>query len=180
MNNIKPKTFVGILIMTNVYTHEKTSEKELVAILQRRGKVSDEDNTSFKWERYSGFCEVTSYGKMEANETIEETLMREVSEELGSKVAKMIKKYDKKILFEKVNNKGEKYCVFCTLLPSEVFGAMQLDVSTGGIEIIRKSDIKKIKETYFGKSKKSISDLKDITLWELPVSVLKKSFEMFS
>jgi len=102
MNNIKPKTFVGILIMTNVYTHEKTSEKELVAILQRRGKVSDEDNTSFKWERYSGFCEVTSYGKMEANETIEETLMREVSEELGSKVAKMIKKYDKKILFEKI------------------------------------------------------------------------------
>ena len=173
-----PKSFVGILIMTKVKL-SKDSPEELVALLQRRGKINNEGEYSFGWQSYPGVCEITSYGKTEADENIDEALMRETQEELGEKIVKMILEYGKEKIFDKVNEKGERYYIFASLLPKEVFKEIKLDVSTGGIEIVRKTDLKNIKEIYFGKEKIFITDLNNITLWELPISVLEKAFQIF-
>jgi hypothetical protein len=92
----------------------------------------------------------------------------------------MILQCGKEQLLDEVNEKGERYYIFTSLLPKEVLKEIQLDISTGGIEIVRKSDLEKMESCYFGKEKITIKDLDNITLWELPVSVLQKAFEIFS
>lgn len=175
----KSKTFVGILIMTKVKL-SKDYPEELVALLQRRGKINDEGPDCFNWQSYSGLCEITSYGKADENEEAEKALMRETTEELGEKVSEMILQYGKKQLLDEVNERGERYYISTSLLPKEVLKEIQLDISTGGIEVVRKSDLEKMESHYFGKEKIAIKDLDNITLWELPVSVLQKAFEIFS
>jgi len=175
----KPKTFVGILIMTKIKLSENSPE-ELVALLQRRGKINDEHESGFNWQSFPGLCEITAYGKAEENEDVEIALEREIAEELGEKTLEMIKQVGKEKIFEHTNDKGEKYFIFASLLPIDIFKTIQLDISTGGIEIVKKSDLENIESHYFGKEKITIKDLDNITLWELPVSVLQKAFEIFS
>lgn len=178
MQNDIQKTFVGILIMTKIkISHD--SPEELVALLQRRGKVNNDGDYCFKWQSYPGVCEITSYGKAEKDEDAEKALMREIKEELGENVAEMISKCGKQKIYDEVNPKGERYYIFTSLLPKEIFKNMKLDISTGGIEVVRKSDLKDIRECYFSNEKIFITDLKNITLWELPTAILEKAFKIF-
>lgn len=156
-----------------------TSPGELVALLQRRGKINAENGNGFKWQSYAGLCEVTSYGKAEEGETAEEALKREVCEELGDIVCQEIfnSKYVK--IYENTENDGDRQIVWATLLPKEVLKNMKLDISTGGIEIVRKSDLQNIKEVKFSKLKSCVKSSDDITLFETPVSAIKKAFEIF-
>lgn len=158
---------------------EENSPEELVALFQRRGKFNTENPEGFKWQSFDGLCEITSYGKAEKNESPEKALKREMKEELGKKAAKMILKSKPVKLYETMENDGDKVFVWASLLPKEILKEIKLDISTGGIEIIRKSDLKNIKEEKFSPEKCSVKNSENITLFEIPVSAIEKAFEIF-
>jgi hypothetical protein len=178
METKKPKIFVGILVMTKVKLYKDLPE-ELVALFQRRGKINTENDDGFKWQSYPGLCEVTSYGKAEIGEDAEEAVKREVSEELGGVACKEIFKSKLIKIYENTEADGDKQIIWTTILPKEVLKNIKLDISTGGIEIIRKSDLQNIKEVKFSSKKSNIKSSDDITLFETPVSAVKKAFEIF-
>ena len=164
--------------MTKVKLHKDLPE-ELVALFQRRGKINTENVNGFKWQSYAGLCEVTTYGKAEEGENAEEAIKREACEELGSVVCKEIFKSKLIKVYENTESDGDKQIIWTTLLPKEVLQDMKLDISTGGIEIIRKSDLQNIKEIKFSTQKSCIKSSDDITLFETPISAVKKAFEIF-
>ena len=176
--NKKSKIFVGVLVMTKVKLYEDLPE-ELVALFQRRGKINAENDDGFKWQSYAGLCEVTTYGKSEEGEVAEEAVKREACEELGDIVCKEIFKSKLIKIYENTESDGDKQIVWTTLLPKEVLKNMKLDISTGGIEIVRKSDLQNIKEVKFSNQKSCIKSSDDITLFETPVSAVRKAFEIF-
>lgn len=157
----------------------ESSEEELVAILQRRGKINTENDYGFKWQSFSGLCEITSYGKAEAGELPEQALQREMKEELGERAAEKILKSNPIIIYKKVENDGDNIYAWATLCDKNILKEIKLDISTGGIDIITKNDLEKINSANFTQKGLEIKNLEDITLFEVPVSIINKAFEIF-
>ncbi|MFA6227156.1 MAG: NUDIX domain-containing protein [Candidatus Paceibacterota bacterium] len=179
MQNNGSKIFVGMLVMTKLKLFENSPE-ELVAILQRRGKIESENGKGFKWQKFSGLCEVTSYGKAEEGESWEQALEREMNEELGNEVATAILKSERKIIHKITEDDGDEVTVCVCLLPADFLNKLKLEVSTGGIEIITRGDLNKVKYFRFGTLENITStDLNEIIITTLPIEKLKESFEIF-
>ncbi len=172
------KTFVGILIMTKIKPTEDSKE-EIVAILQRRGKINTDNDYGFKWQSFSGLCEITSYGKAEKNETPEKALKREIKEELGEKAFKTI--FDSKPIkiYEKIEDDGDNILVWATLCDKNILKEIKLDISTGGIEIIREKDLNCIGFTDFKQKGLQVKNTDEIKIFEIPVGILRKAFQTF-
>jgi hypothetical protein len=175
----KTKTFVGILVMTKIKLEENSTE-ELVALFQRRGKVDTENNYGFKWQSFSGLCEITSYGKAESDESQEEALKREVAEELGSEASKTIFRSNPIKIYEKIEKDGDNVFVWATLCDKNILKEIKLDISTGGMEIIKKDDLEKITSANFEQKGLQVKNLDEIKLFEVPIEVLERAFEIFN
>ncbi len=170
------KTFVGLLVLTKI--PDGGSEK-LVALLQRRGKINTDSPDGFKWQSYSGLCEVTTFGRAEAGETIEQALEREMTEELGPVAAKTILSSGMVKLVEKREEDFDVIHVWTAFCDRKIFKEIKLDISTAGIEIIKKEDVDKIDHVYISNEKQTVSDLNKIVAFEIPKDILKKAFELF-
>jgi ADP-ribose pyrophosphatase YjhB (NUDIX family) len=173
----KSRIFVGILIVTKLKLSADSPE-ELVAILQRRGKIDTENENGFKWQSFAGLCEMTSYGKAEPGETPEQALEREMAEELGEKAKQKVLASNPKKLYEKTEDDGDKIFVWTTFLSSDILKDFKLDISTGGMEIIKRSDLDNLIYKDFGGPKFSVTDLNNITITSLPKKYLEKAFEI--
>ncbi len=164
--------------MTKIKLSEESPE-ELVAILQRRGKIDTENDYGFKWQSFPGLCEITSYGKAKLNESPEEALKREMNEELGEKATKIIFESKPEKIYEKTEEDGDGVFVWTVLCDKNILKEIKLDVSTEGIEMIRKEDLEKINFANIEQKGMQIKNLDDITIFEIPVTVLRKAFEIF-
>jgi hypothetical protein len=173
------KTFVGILVMTKIKTEENSPE-ELVALLQRRGKINTENDDGFKWQSFTGLCEITSYGKAGENESPEEALKREMIEELGSKATETILNLPITKLYEKAEDDGDKVFIWTTLCDKNILKEIKLDISTGGIEILKKTDLTKTKFSTFKEKGLTIKDSDEIDIFEAPKETIEKAFALFS
>jgi ADP-ribose pyrophosphatase YjhB (NUDIX family) len=179
MTEHKKRDFVGILVMTKIKFSEDSPE-ELVAILQRRGKVDAEDPSGFKWQSFPGLCEITSYGKAEEGESFDRAFEREMTEELGKEVTDIILKSEKSIIHKITEGDGDRVIIYVCFLPVNFLSKLKLEVSTGGLEIVRKKDLNKIKYFEFGTQKDlSSTDLNEIIITTLPIEKLKTAFEIF-
>ncbi|MFA5934857.1 MAG: NUDIX domain-containing protein [Candidatus Paceibacterota bacterium] len=174
----KTKIFVGMLVMTKLKLSENL-EEETVALLQRRGKINTDNDYGFKWQSFNGLCEITSYGKAEQNETPEEALKRETIEELGEKASKTIFESKPIKIYEKIERDDDNVFVWATLCNKNILKEIKLDISTGGIEIIRKDDLEKINFANFEQKGLEVKNLDEIKLFEVPIAVLERAFEIF-
>ena len=165
--------------MTKIKTKENSPE-ELVALLQRRGKINTENTEGFKWQSFTGLCEITSYGKAEENETPEEALKREMNEELGSKATETIFNSTIIKLYEKTEDDGDKIFIWTVLCNKNILKEIKLDISTGGIEILKKSDLNKAKFSTFKEKGLTIKDSDEIDIFEAPKETIEKAFILFS
>jgi hypothetical protein len=175
----KIKIFVGILIITRIKL-EKDSPEQLVALFQRRGKIDTDNDYGFKWQSFSGLCEITSYGKAEQNETPEEALKREIIEELGINASETIFKSNPTKIYEKTEKDGDNIFVWTVFCDKNILKQIKLDISTGGIEIIKKHDLEKISSANFDQKGLQVKNLDEIKLFEVPIKVLERAFEIFS
>ena len=164
--------------MTKLKFSDNTLE-ELVALFQRRWKFNTENDYGYGYQTYSGLCQVTSNGKVEDGETEEKALQREIFEELGEKVCKKVSNSKLIKIHENIETNGNKHIVWATILHKDVLKDMQLNVSIGGIEIIKKSDLPSIREKKFSSQKTCVKNTDEIVLFETPVSAVKKAFEIF-
>ena len=175
----KTKIFVGMLVMTKLKLSENSKE-ETIALLQRRGKINTDNDYGFKWQSFNGLCEITSYGKAEQNENPEEALKRETTEELGEKASKTIFESNPIKIYEKKEKDGDNVFVWATMCNKNILKEIKLDISTGGIEVIKKEDLEKISFANFEQKGLQVKNLDEIKLFEVPIEVLEKSFEMFN
>ena len=174
----KTKIFVGILVMTKLKLSED-SEEETVAILQRRGKINTDNDYGFKWQSFNGLCEITSYGKAEQDETPEEALKREIIEELGEKALETIFESKPVKIYERTEKDGDNVFVWAALCNKNILKEIKLDISTGGMEIIKKQDLEKISFANFEQKGLQVKNLDEIKIFEVPIDVLGKAFEIF-
>lgn len=172
------KTFVGMIVMTKIKLIENT-EEEIVSILQKRGKINTDNEYGFKWQSFPGLCEITSYGKAEKNETPEKALEREIKEELGEEALKDILNSNPIKIYEKTENDGDNVFVWTVLCDKNILKEIKLDISTGGIEIIREKDLDHISFADFKQKGLQIKNTDEIKIFEVPVEILKKAFQTF-
>lgn len=172
------KTFVGILVMTKLKLEENSPE-ELVALLQRRGKINTENDNGFKWQSFAGLCEVTSYGKADTGETPEEALKREMTEELGPKATEIILNNQIQKLYEKIEGDGDTVFVWTALCDKNILKEIKLDISTGGIEILTEKDLPSLKFASFADKGISENNLNSLVIFETPIEAIKKAFYLY-
>lgn len=166
--------------MTKIRLSEN-SEEELVALLQRRGKVDTENTYGFKWQSFPGLCEITCYGKAELNESSEQALKREMFEELGENASKTIFRSKPVKIYEKTEKDGDNIFIWAVLCDKNILKEIKLDISTGGIEIVDIKDLKKIKYFEFGNNKDLYStNLDEIIITTLPLKKLTEVFNIFN
>lgn len=172
------KTFVGILVMTKLKLAENSPE-ETVAVLQRRGKINTENEYGFKIQSFSGLCEITSYGKAEEKEKPEKALKREMKEELGPRAAKIISKSKPVKIYECVETDSDQVHIWTCRVDKNILKEIKLDISSGGIEILRKSDLDKVKFTTFADTGRQTKNLDEIIIFETPKEAIIKAFDLF-
>lgn len=163
--------------MTKLKLAENSAE-ELVALLQRRGKINTENENGFKWQSFAGLCEITSYGKAEDGEIPDEALKREMMEEIGQTATEMVFNAQPTKIFEEVNADEAVY-IWTALCDKNILKQIKLDISTGGIEILREDDLKRANFSTFKDKGLTVKSLDEINIFEAPREVLKKSFSLF-
>ena len=172
------KIFAGILVMTKLQVKDGESE-ELVALLQRRGKINTDNGYGFKNQSFAGLCEATSYGKAEGNETPEQALEREMTEELGVEAVKTIFAAKPVILYKNTEKDGDKVYIWTCLADKNILKEIKLDISSAGIEILRKSDLPRVRFATFDQKGLTVKNADDIDIFEVPKEALEKAFAMF-
>lgn len=164
--------------MIKVKSTENEPE-ELVALLQRRGKINTDNDYGFKNQSFAGLCEVTSYGKAEGDETPDQALKREMTEELGEQATQTILNSKPVKLYENTEEDSDHTHVWTTLVDKNILKKIKLDISTGGIEILRKKDLEKVKFTTFTEKGLSIKDSDAIIIFETPKEAIEKAFMLY-
>ena len=153
--------------------------EELVALLQRRGKINTENGDGFKWQSFAGLCEVTSYGKAEIGETPDQALKREMTEELGPKAAEIILASDPKKLYEKTEPDNDQIHIWTAFCDKDILKDIRLDISTGGVEIVLEKDLPALKYASFADKGLAEKHLDNLVVFETPIEAIQKAFELY-
>jgi hypothetical protein len=177
MAEIKKRHFVGVIVVTKLPPADNAPE-ELAIILQKRGKIEAEDASGFKWQSYAGCCEITSFGMSQGNESVEDTLKREMTEELGQEATEIILGSKPVKIYESEEQDGDRNIAYCTFQDKKILNKFKLEVCSGGLEIVFQKDLPKIIESQYGDNR-TTTDLNEIILFPIPKSVLAKAFELY-
>lgn len=138
------ETSVSLLIITSI-SRTPGGKEELVAVLQRRGEFNHE---TMKPETWPGVCQLTVHGKVEPEEYVCFALLREAREELGEGFVGTSQDWENTIKnmveigkVEKPNKLINHYAI--KVLPRRL-AAIRLNASTGGLRLVRQSDVQDI------------------------------------
>lgn len=164
--------------MTKLRVKEDEAEN-VVALLQRRGKINTDSLYGYKKQSFAGLCEITCYGKAEGKETPEQALKREMTEELGQEATDFISKCSPIKIYERTESDNDHVHIWAVYCGREILKKIKLDISTGGIELITKDQIVNLKYEIFSPINKESSNLGEIIVFETPRLVLEKTFEIF-
>ena len=170
------KTFVGIIILTKLTLN---NQEELVAILQRRGKFNTEDPSGFKLQSFAGLCEATAYGQAHLGEEPLMALKREMTEELGPVATDTIFATSPTPLFTQTEPDQDQIYLWSAFCDKSILEQIKLEVSTGGLEIVREADLPHLEYVTFGPTKVTCTDLNQIIAFELPTEALAKAFALY-
>ena len=141
------KEDISLIIFTQLKGYGK------VAILQARGEFNHERMNP---ETYPGGTQSTVHGGLEQNETYIQALLRETEEELGEKVAQLIKSrlkdlkevYHKGVKIE-IKTQTRKVKTYAIYIEDPSFiKDIRLSASSGGIRIVTKKDLKNLRSIY--------------------------------
>jgi hypothetical protein len=180
-NKLEKKSFVGLLIMSKIKISEE-KPAELVAILQRRGKINDESENGFKFQSFPGLCQITVYGKVKPNESAVDATIRETEEETGKEMAEIVRQNSPKIvLLDKTDENNEQKTIYGLFLEQNFLQKVKLNVASAGLEIIGKEKLKNIRTVFYNKENRvKITDTENLTLLDTKKEVIEKAFEIFS
>ena len=100
-------------------------------------------------------------------------------EELGLEATERIFKNKPTKLYENIETNGDQIHIWACLVDKKILKEIKLDISSGGIEILRKIDLNKIKFATFKDTGLQIKDLENITIFETPQKTIEKAFTLF-
>jgi len=162
----KRKVSVGLIIMT------KSPTGELVAVLQRRGRLNDEKD----WmpESYPGAYQVTAHGKVEEGEDTHQALHREIGEELGGVLAKVIGVLEPALLVAQEEKK-----TFGVFIERVALKHIRLHPSTGGLCFVNQADADSIQNLRKFNKEIGVTDLNTIAMFPDEFGALRIAFEKF-
>lgn len=127
-----PKRGVGLVVCTNFKEHG------LVAVLQRRGFWNF---GKLGAESFRGLTQVTCHGRLKENEEMEDGLLREMKEELGSEFAATVWGLKDRLRQVAYNPGPEEVETFGIFLPdASVLSTIRLEPGTGGLILLRPDD----------------------------------------
>ena len=166
MKPIKRKG-VGILIITDV------PKLGRVACLQSRGYFNTEE---MRPQYYSGGCQVTVYSGIKKGETPKLALLREVGEELGLAVKKMVSRAHlvKVGSFSRANEEGVVYAAY---LGYEFLNKVRLMADSGGLRLAKPVELKKALD--LSKFKSGVKDRFALAVFPDTHRVVKKALMAF-
>ena len=127
------KSGVGLLLVTDVPGIGR------VAALQVRGHFNTEE---MRPQYFAGGCQVTVYGGVKKGETLKQALAREVKEELGLEMVKVLKRRRMipLVKFQRANEEGIIYAAF---LNFQLIKKIRLSIDSGGLRFVKPSELKK-------------------------------------
>ncbi len=155
-------------------------EGVLSAVLQVRGRHNVEKE--LREESWPGGCQVTVHGKAEQYESLEQTLVREVNEELGTLAAEHIRWAVDKGHIELVYelHKPEKVILtYAAVLPYEFVQAIRWHPSTGGLRLITEHEVVFIKDLTKYNKQTGVLNRADIAMFPDEIEAIQKAFQIF-
>lgn len=161
----------------------KNKDDGLVAILQVRAKWNAERNAPESWP---GMCQVTAHGGLEEGEDFTQALFREVQEELGDEILKVVKKlYDAGKVVELINKNGseKEIITYGIIIEENVWKNMvnrEKKASFGGFKVIRPNDVKKIVDLKHIDRNMGVTDENTIAMFPDEKEAVKMAFEKLS
>lgn len=122
------KRGVGIVVVVEI-------DKILYAVLQRRGTFNTEKMAS---ESFPGCLQVTCHGGLKDDEDFQEGLIREATEELGSKFTYLCQSDVELTEMERVITEEKETVTYGAIIPAERLKLIRLGPDTGGLELLTK------------------------------------------
>ena len=156
-------------------------EGELCAVLQLRGAFNPE---TMKRHSFPGGAQVTCHGKCEKEEIFSTTLKREIREELGEHFFQFFRKHFVFTRFPKlfsfIEEDVEKKTFGIFIKDPNFLKKIQLYPGTGGIVLIKKEQLSKIKDLTEFNKEIGIIDRRIIAMFPDEKKALEKAFDLFS
>lgn len=158
---------VGILIITDV------PKLGRVACLQSRGYFNTEE---MRPQYYAGGCQVTVYGGLKQGETAKQALLREVGEELGPAVKKIVSRV-RLVRVGSFSRANEEGVIHAAYLGYEFLNKVRLMADSGGLRLVKDSELKKALD--LSKFKSGVKDRFALAVFPDTHRVVKKAFAVF-
>lgn len=161
---------VGLLLITDLPRIGR------VAVLQVRGYFNTEE---MRPQYYAGGAQVTVYGGINKRETEKMALFREIREELGGKIEKLLRpKWRKEISkisnFKRANEQGTIYAI---LLDRKFLSKISLSPDSGGLRFVKPDELKNSQD--LSKYKSGVRDRFVLAVFPDTYKIVTKAFRVF-
>lgn len=153
---------------------------ELCAVLQRRGEFNPETDERESW---ANACQMTVHGGVEEGETINEALLRETTEEMGVFLKWKVLELDSKGCLrelQKLEEKERLTITFGMLLESSPLKNLRLQPGSGGIRIIKASQLDSVEDVRTYPKNFGVWDNRVTAMFPDDFKALKRAFEIFN
>ncbi|MDP2696371.1 MAG: NUDIX hydrolase [bacterium] len=160
------KRSVGIILFTYI-------NGELHAILQKRGTFNFETMSP---ESYPGGCQGTAFGGVNPKETYEQGLKREMCEELGASINRLLKTITLKKVF-RFRAGDRTVMTYAAIIPQSWISKIRLGAQSGGIALVNScSSIKNLRD--FSREQ-GVTDQRIVAMFPDALEALKEVFNLF-
>jgi len=163
---------VGILLVVDLIQGKR-------AVLVRRGKYNHKKLMGP--QTWPGLCQVTAHGGASGREYLGNALLRECGEELGSYIEEMVGDAKKKdgvlIKLSQMSSPKRDNITYGMLVDVYALcSKIQLDPSSGGIELISEKDVENIKSSEEFDPETGVTDLNTIAMFPDEIEAVKQAF----